>query len=153
MFRIFTCLTTEHDWRLVVVAGLVCLLASVVAINLFRGARATLGRARIARVVTAGFATGCGIWATHFVAMLAYDPGVAIAYNVALTAFSLVLAVVVTGFGLALAVQVQRTWSGVVGGCIVGAGVACMHYTGMWAVELPGHVTWSIDLVIVSVAV
>jgi NO-binding membrane sensor protein with MHYT domain len=34
---------------------------------------------------------------------------------------------------------------------IVGAGVACMHYLGMGAVELPGRVTWSIDLVIVSI--
>ena len=153
MFRVLTCLTTEHDLRLVVIAGMICFLASFTAIDLFGRARALAGRERAVWLLAAGAATGCGIWATHFVAMLAYDPGVAIAYNVALTAFSLVLAVVVTGFGLALAVQVQRTWSGVVGGCIVGAGVACMHYTGMWAVELPGHVTWSIDLVIVSVAV
>ena len=27
-----------------------------------------------------------------------------------------------------------------------------MHYLGMWAVELPGRVTWSIDLVIASIA-
>jgi methyl-accepting chemotaxis protein len=153
MFRVLTCLTTEHDLRLVVIAGLICFLASFTAINLFGRARALAGRARAIWLLAAGAATGCGIWATHFVAMLAYDPGVAIAYNVALTAFSLILAVVVTGFGLTLAVQVQRTWSGVAGGCIVGAGVACMHYMGMWAVELPGHVTWSIDLVIVSVAV
>ena len=144
---------TEHDLRLVVIAGMICFLASFTAIDLFGRARALAGRERAVWLLAAGAATGCGIWATHFVAMLAYDPGVAIAYNVALTALSLVLAVIVTGVGLALAVQVQHTWSGVVGGCIVGAGVACMHYTGMWAVELPGHVTWSIDLVIVSVAV
>jgi methyl-accepting chemotaxis protein/PAS domain-containing protein len=27
-----------------------------------------------------------------------------------------------------------------------------MHYLGMWAVELPGHVTWSFDLVLASIA-
>ena len=27
-----------------------------------------------------------------------------------------------------------------------------MHYTGMWAVELPGYVTWSFELVLASVA-
>ena len=38
------------------------------------------------------------------------------------------------------------------GGAIVGAGVACMHYTGMLALELPGTITWSFDLVLLSIA-
>ena len=46
MFRVLTCLTGEHDLRLVVLAGLVCFLASYVAINLFNRARATARRAR-----------------------------------------------------------------------------------------------------------
>jgi methyl-accepting chemotaxis protein len=153
MFRVLTCLTAEHDLRLVVIAGLICFLASYTAINLFGRARALAGEARAIWILAAGAATGCGIWATHFIAMLAYDPGISIAYNITLTAFSLLLAVIITGLGLTLAVQVSRTWSGVVGGCIVGMGVACMHYMGMWAVELPGRVTWSMDLVIVSVMV
>ena len=33
MFRVFSCLTTEHDWRLVLLAGLVCFAASIVAIQ------------------------------------------------------------------------------------------------------------------------
>ena len=86
MYRILTCLTTEHDWRLVVVAGIICFMASLVAVNLFRAARATSGGARLARVIAAGLATGSGIWATHFVAMLAYDPGIGVAYNISLTA-------------------------------------------------------------------
>src|SRR5205085_11648232 len=99
----------------------------------------------------AGAAAGCGIWATHFVAMLAYDPGIAIAYNIGLTALSLAAAAAVTAIGLAVALGSNR-WSAPVGGGIVGAGVACMHYTGMWAVELPGYVTWSFGLVLASVA-
>ena len=27
-----------------------------------------------------------------------------------------------------------------------------MHYLGMWALEVPGRVTWSLDLVLVSIA-
>jgi NO-binding membrane sensor protein with MHYT domain len=41
MFRILTCLTTQHDWRLVVVAGIVCFLSSLTAITLFNRARST----------------------------------------------------------------------------------------------------------------
>src|SRR4051794_36978175 len=95
MFRVLTCLATEHDWRLVVVAGVICFLSSLVAVNLFHRARATVGTSRASWIVAAGAATGCGIWATHFIAMLAYDPGIGIAYNVGLTALSLLAAAVV----------------------------------------------------------
>jgi len=152
MYRVLTCLATEHDWRLVIVAGVICFLASLVAVNLFHRAQATGGRTRTIWIITAGLATGCGIWATHFIAMLAYDPGLGIAYNIGLTTLSLVAAAAVTGIGIAVAAYLPKRWGAPIGGGIVGAGVACMHYTGMFAVELPGHITWSFQLVIVSVA-
>jgi NO-binding membrane sensor protein with MHYT domain len=151
MFRVLTCLTTEHDWRLVVVAGVVCLLASLVAINLFHRARMTAGRVRATWLATAGATTGCGIWATHFIAMLSYDPGIGVAYDGTLTTLSLLAAVVVTGLGLSIAVYVPSQWGAAAGGAVVGGGVASMHYTGMAAVELPGRITWSADLVIASI--
>ena len=57
------------------------------------------GRSRAIWLLTAGTATGCGIWATHFVAMLAYEPGFPTAYSVGLTVLSLVAAIVVTSVG------------------------------------------------------
>jgi NO-binding membrane sensor protein with MHYT domain/methyl-accepting chemotaxis protein len=151
MFRVLTCLTTEHDWRLVIVAGVVCFLASLTAISMFNRARATDGRARIGWILAAGAATGCGIWATHFIAMLAYDPGVWVSYDIGLTALSLLAAAVVTGLGLSVAVYVPGYAGGAVAGAIVGGGIAAMHYTGMSAVELPGRITWSTGLVIASI--
>ncbi|HKA82126.1 MAG TPA: MHYT domain-containing protein [Xanthobacteraceae bacterium] len=151
MFRVLTCLTTEHDWRLVIIAGVVCFLASLTAISMFNRARATEGRVRAGWIVAAGAATGCGIWATHFIAMLAYEPGISVAYNLGLTALSLVVAAVVTGAGLSVGVYVPQRWGAPVAGAIVGGGIACMHYTGMWAVELPGRITWLPGFVLVSV--
>jgi len=151
MFRVLTCLTTEHDWRLVIVAGVVCFLASLTAISLFNRARATDGRARIGWMLAAGAATGCGIWATHFIAMMAYDPGFWVSYDIGLTALSLLAAIIVTGLGLSVAVYIPGYAGGAVAGAIVGGGIAAMHYTGMSAVELPGHITWSMGLVTVSI--
>ena len=42
-------------------------------------------------------------------------------------------------------------WAAPIGGAIVGAGIAGMHYLGMSALELPGNVTWSADLVLASI--
>jgi diguanylate cyclase (GGDEF)-like protein/PAS domain S-box-containing protein len=151
MFRVLTCVAGEHDWRLVVLAGIVCFLASLAAVSLFHRARATAGRVRATWLVIAGVATGCGIWATHFIAMLAYEPGVATAYDIGLTALSFVAAAVVTCAGLSFAVCGPSRFAAHVGGAIVGGGVACMHYTGMWALQVPGVVTWAADLVVASV--
>jgi diguanylate cyclase (GGDEF)-like protein len=153
MFRVLSCLTVEHDLRLVVLAGIVCFLASVAAVSLFHRAKATNGRARAMWTGTAGAATGSGIWATHFIAMLAYEPGTSIAYGIGLTLLSLIAAASVTAIGLAIAIYGRSRWNTPLGGAIVGGGVACMHYLGMAAVEIPGRVTWLLDYVLVSVAV
>lgn len=151
MFRVFSCLTTEHDWRLVVLAAVICLLASIVAISLFHRAQSTQGRIRAIWVALGAITAGYGIWATHFIAMLAYEPGIRVGYDVFLTVLSLIVAIVVTAVGIGVALSNAFRWSAVLGGAIVGAGVAAMHYTGMSALELPGYVTWSRNLVLASI--
>jgi diguanylate cyclase (GGDEF)-like protein/PAS domain S-box-containing protein len=152
MFRVFTCLTVDHDWRLVVLAGTVCFLASAVAINLFHRAQATKGRTRLVWLSLDAAAAGFGIWATHFIAILAYDPGVGAGYDLGLTVLSLLIAALITGAGLAVALRDFGRWTAALGGAVVGCGVAAMHYTGMLALQLPGRITWSPDLVAASVA-
>src|SRR5262245_27093768 len=151
MLRVISCVTTQHDWRLVLLAAAVCFLTSFAAINLFHRACSTTGRARLLWLITTGAATGYGIWATHFIAMLAFTPGVATGYDLLLTVSSLIAAAVITGAGFALAAINGERWAIPVGGAIVGLGVAVMHYTGMWAFEVPGHIVWSADLVSASI--
>src|SRR5262245_22223632 len=100
MLRVLTCLTVEHDWRLVVLAGAVCLLAGAVFIGLFHRAQASEGRTRLFWLALGAAAAGCGIWATHFIAMLAYDPGIGAGYNLGLTILSLMFAARICGIGL-----------------------------------------------------
>ena len=116
MYRVFACLGGEHDWRLVVLAGVFCLLASLVAISLFQRARASRQRVLLPWLLLAGAAAGCGMWATHFIAMLAYEPGVAVAYDIELTILSLFATAVVTTAGLIVAAKVPR-WTAPAGGC------------------------------------
>jgi NO-binding membrane sensor protein with MHYT domain len=152
MFRVLNCLAVEHDWRLVAVAAVVCLLASLTAINLFKRACATGGRSRLLWLLTAGAAVGGGIWATHFIAMLAYEPGVPVGYGLGLTMLSLFAAIAITTLGLTVAVTQSHAWSGAAGGAVVGLGIGGMHYLGMQALELPGRISWSSDLVASSIA-
>jgi diguanylate cyclase (GGDEF)-like protein/PAS domain S-box-containing protein len=144
-------LTFEHDWRLVALAGTVCLLASAVAISLFDRARASEGRARLVWIALDAIVSGCGIWATHFIAILAYDPGTSAGYSIRVTILSLIFAILITAIGLAIAASDARRVFAAIGGAIVGAGVAAMHYTGMMALELPARIVWVPEIVASSV--
>jgi diguanylate cyclase (GGDEF)-like protein len=152
MFRVVSCLTIQHDWRLVLLAAAVCFLTSVAAINLFHRSLATTNRARLLWLTTTGAATGYGIWATHFIAMLAYAPGLPVGYDLLLTLASLLAAAVITGAGFALAATVPSAWAAPAGGAVVGLGVAVMHYTGMSAFEVSAQIEWVWGLVISSIA-
>src|SRR5258705_10793057 len=151
MFRVFNCLTEQHDWRLVVTAPLICLGSSLGTVQRVRRARATIGRVRAIWIGTAGCAAGFGIWSTHFVAMLAYEPGVPVAYAILPTAFSLLVAIAVTALGIGIATR-GMTWAPA-GGLIVALGVAAMPFLRMQALEVPGQVGWSLDLVVASILV
>ena len=78
--------------------------------------------------------------------MLAYEPGVAVAYDVGLTALSLTLAIAIAGAGLAIATTTGRA-AAPIGGATVAVGIAAMHYTGMAALEVSGRIGWSAGLV------
>jgi diguanylate cyclase (GGDEF)-like protein/PAS domain S-box-containing protein len=151
MYRVLTCLTTEHDLRLVLLAAAICWLASAVTISLFHRARASRGRTRAIWVGLDAVVGGCGIWATHFVAMLAYDPGAGAGYSIPITLLSLLFAVAIVATGLCTALASARRRAVALGGAIIGAGVAAMHYTGMMALDLPAYIVWSPGIVVASI--
>ena len=95
--------------------------------------------------------SGCGIWATHFIAMLAYDPGAGATYSVGITVLSLAFAVAITALGLAVALSDIHRRAVAIGGAVVGIGVAAMHYTGMMALEIPALIIWSPRIVVASI--
>src|SRR3979409_1965372 len=103
MLKIYNCVITEHDLRLVALAALICVLASFAAINLLHHARKSSGQMRGVWLAVSAISTGFGIWATHFVAMLAFTPGIPSGYKASLTILSLVAGILLTGVGLARA--------------------------------------------------
>jgi PAS domain S-box-containing protein len=152
MLKIYNCITTAHDLRLVGLAALVCVLASFAAINLLRHARKSQGRMRSVWLAVSAISTGFGVWATHFIAMLAFTPGIPSGYNILLTVLSLVAAILLTGVGLAVSLTSSWRYGPWIGGAIVGGGIAAMHYTGMAAFEIAGVILWDPVLVVASIA-
>jgi diguanylate cyclase len=152
MLTVYDCIVTAHDLRLVGLAAVICTLASFTAVSLLHHVRRSTGNMRVAWLVVSATSTGFGIWATHFIAMLAFSPGLPSAYNITLTVFSLVAAIILTGTGLAVAVTANWAAAAWIGGAMVGAGIATMHYMGMAAFEIQGRIVWDPALVATSIA-
>jgi NO-binding membrane sensor protein with MHYT domain len=106
-------------------------------------------------ILAASALGGTGIWVMHFMAMLGFQvPGQSIQYDLALTAASLLIAIVVVliglmivGFGRPNAIKI------IVAGVLTGLGVAGMHYTGMAAMKMPAHVTYDSKVVAISIGI
>ncbi len=151
MLRVYACIAEEHDLRLVLVAGLICLLAAFTAFSIVEQARRASQR-RWLWLVAAGFVSGTGIWATHFVAMLAYQPHLPIGYDAGLTLLSILVAMILCGVGWWLSLRAER-WAPVAAGAVIGSGIAAMHYIGMFAVNLAGRLIYDRTYVLASVAI
>ena len=150
MNRVWNCLENQHDWRLVLLAACVCLLASLTASHMFQRARATWADNGRIWLVSAGCVTGFGVWATHFIAMLGYMPAYGFRYNLDLTVVSLAIAAMMTTIGFAVGAFGGSRTSFAIGGMIVGIGIALMHYIGMAALDLV--IVWDVELLALSVA-
>ena len=151
MLRVYSCIVHEHDFRLVIVAGIICLLAAFTAFSTLERSRVSAGRATAWLGLTA-FVSGTGIWATHFVAMLAYQPDLPIGYDLGLTLLSVAAAIAITGTGWHLALRPER-WAPWLGGAVAGSGIGTMHYIGMSAVNVPGRIVWDQTYVLVAMAI
>ena len=151
MFKIYNCVANEHDLKLVGLAALICILASFSAFNLLSHARRSNGQMKLIWLGVAAVSTGFGIWATHFIAILAYTSALPHNYDIALTMVSLAAAILLTGAGLTVAIIPDWRPGPWIGGVIVGGGIATMHYLGMAALNITGIVLWDHVLVAASI--
>jgi NO-binding membrane sensor protein with MHYT domain len=151
MLKVYNCIAYVHDLKLVALAAVICVLASFAAINLLHHALKTHDRMRGVWIAVSAVSTGFGIWATHFVGMLAFTPGIPSGYNVILTVLSLVAAIVLTGAGLEVTLAPNWRRGPWAGGAIVAGGIAAMHYIGMAAFEIQGIILWDSALVAASI--
>ena len=142
MLKFLTCLTTQHDLRLVLVAGAVCLAGCFTTFRLYSRMRGARGVVRSAWLLLTGLVAGSSVWATHFIAMVAFTPGLKTGYSPTGTLLSLMIAALFMAGGFAVASAQRTTTNDLAGGVLIGLGVASMHYTGMSAFVTQGQLVW-----------
>src|ERR1700730_8734746 len=96
-------------------------------------------------------AMGTGIWSMHFIGMLAFSVPTPLRYGIATTLASLAIAIVTSGFALAIASRAQLTLKRLtIGALVMGAGISAMHYSGMAAITVVPMITYAPVLVAAS---
>ena len=154
MFSVLTCIFVQHDLRLVVVAALICATACSAAFGFHLRSLKTAGSTMSwAWLALTGLVAGSGVWATHFVAMLAYQPSLSIGYAIPATVLSFLTAVLGMGLGFALPVARRGVTAALSGGVLTGSSVAAMHFMGIAAIRTQARLEWDMRYVVASVAI
>ncbi|CAM3268808.1 putative bifunctional diguanylate cyclase/phosphodiesterase [Pseudomonas plecoglossicida] len=133
-------LTGSYSFSLVLISLCVAILASYTALDLTGRIATAKGRAVYLWMAGGALAMGIGVWSMHFIGMLAFSLPIDLGYDIGLTVLSLLIAVLSSGFALWLVSQPSLPMLHLaLGALIMGAGISCMHYTGMAALRmLPG---------------
>jgi len=144
-----------YSYWLVVGSVIVAVLASYTALDLATRITAARGR-RSARLWLFGgaFGMGTGIWSMHFIGMLAFSLPIPMGYDVPMTLLSMLIAIVVSGFALFMVSRERLTWKNLLlGGVLMGLGIASMHYTGMAAMQTSPPIQYDPLLFIASIVI
>ncbi|MFG6428344.1 MHYT domain-containing protein [Roseateles sp. LYH14W] len=137
-------LLAQYQPWLVVLSLVVASLTSALALQLAGMARNVgAGRLRQLTLLSGSLAMGGGIWAMHFIGMLAFSLCTSVGFDAGITLASMLPAVLASWVALNLLSRGtlgRLDW--VLGGVLVGAGIGAMHYTGMSAMELTAQLRY-----------
>jgi diguanylate cyclase (GGDEF)-like protein len=143
-----------YDAKLVILSIIVATLASYTALNLAGRITVSEGRASKMWLLGGAFSMGTGIWAMHFIGMLAFSLPIQIGYDIPITLLSLFIAMGVAGFALFLVSRPQVSVTNFfAGGTLMGLGISAMHYTGMHAMRMNPAIMYNLVLLALSVLV
>src|SRR5712675_2349 len=130
-------MTGVYDLQLVALSVIVAIMASYTALELAGRVSQKQGTSSWAWLGGGAVSMGIGIWSMHFIGMLAFELPIRMSYDIPITLLSLLIAVVVSGFALYTVshgtLSLHRL---LLGGLLMGFGIAGMHYTGMAAMQL-----------------
>jgi len=147
-------LVSQYNQILVVISFVVAILAAYTALNMAARVAGSQGVAARVWLAGGGVSMGIGVWAMHFIGMLAMDLSMSMSYNAALTLLSMVIAISSSMFALWLVSGEQLRLRRLLPGAVVmGTGIVAMHYTGMAALEVTPGIVWDKTWVAISVVI
>jgi len=141
-----------YDYRLVVLSVLIAMIAGGAALDLAGRVHSSRRAARVWWRGGGACAMGLGIWAMHYIGMLAFKLPIPVLYDWPLVLLSLLAAMAASWVSLfVVSRQTMRMPQALAGSVVMGSGIAGMHYIGMEAMRMPAMCHYSVGLVMVSI--
>jgi diguanylate cyclase (GGDEF)-like protein/PAS domain S-box-containing protein len=145
-------MTGTYDYRLVALSVCIAILAAYAALDLSGRVKAAPGKWRAAWLAGGATAMGLGIWAMHYVGMLAFVPPMPVFYHVPTVVYSLLSAIAAAAIALSSTSRRHLHKKALIlGGCAMGGAIAAMHYIGMDAMRMKARIEYDWTLVAVSI--
>ncbi|MFD1803982.1 putative bifunctional diguanylate cyclase/phosphodiesterase [Mixta tenebrionis] len=147
-------LATSYDTIMVIVSIIVAFLASYTALDMAGRVVTSTGNAALVWLGGGGFAMGIGIWAMHFIGMLAMNMPMMMSYSGTLTLLSMLIAIAASIFALWIVCFDELRWRRLsYGALVLGSGVVAMHYTGMAALMFSPGIVWDWRWIALSIVI
>lgn len=147
-------ISSSYDFLLVALSVVIAISASYTALDIAARATVAKGRTQAVWLCCGAVAMGMGIWAMHFVGMLAFRLPFAVRYDFKIVAVSALPAILSSGLALFLVSRSTLGWARLtVGSLMMGGGIASMHYAGMAAMRMPVLMSYRALWVAISVLI
>lgn len=140
--RIISSIFDNHDIRVLILSALIAVVCATAAVLVAQRAREAAEKDRWRWLLKASLAVGGGFWASHFIAMLAWDQGTAIAHGFWLNALSGMVAVLVVGGAFHVATYNRIKRARFLAGVLLGFGIALMHFLEVMSLSLQGSIVF-----------
>jgi PAS domain S-box-containing protein len=141
-----------YDYRLVALSVCLAMAASYAALDLAGRVTAAHRWARLFWLIGGAIAMGLGIWAMHYIGMLAVSMPMPVLYDFPTVLLSLLAAIGASAVALLIVSrQTMGVYQEIIGSIIMGSGIAAMHYIGMAAMRVPANIRYNLGIVGFSV--
>lgn len=144
----------SYNSLLVAVSFFIAVLASYTALELSFRTKNTTSASRWLWHASSAIAAGTGIWAMHFVGMLAYALPIPIGFDIWITFISWCAPVLFSAMAFTFVHKPAiSTWEFGLSSLLMGLAIAGMHYLGMYAMQMQPGIQWDYRLVAISIAI
>src|SRR5579871_3159722 len=116
-----------YDLRLVALSVILAIAASYAALDLAGRIASARGWVRATWLICGAAAMGSGIWAMHYIGMLALQMPMPVYYHVPTVAASLLAAVAASAIALFVVARPENLWSDIAASLFMGGGIVAMH--------------------------
>lgn len=141
----------SYEITFVVISILIAVGASLVSFSLSaRTAKADFKNERVFWSIASSCFLGFGIWAMHFVGMLAYRLPIEVTYDPTITVLSIVPAILGSTVVIAYHPKNKKLW---LNSILMGLAIGSMHYIGMMAMQMEAAMVYNGWLFLLSVVV